>query len=521
MKRTILLFLMIVFILMFCQGQAVFAGAAKAAEEKPEDSVIRRFAVVVGANDGGKDRVKLRYAVSDAKAILDVLENLGGVSPDDSRLLIEPSREALFWAIDRLKDRIIRARITHRRVEAIFYYSGHSDEEHLLMGKEKISYREFRDAIDGIDTDVRIAILDSCASGAFTRLKGGKKKPPFLVDSAYDMKGYAVMTSSSSDESSQESDRLKGSFFTHFLNSGLRGAADMNGDGRITLSEAYQFAFNETLQQTEKTLSGPQHPNYDIRMSGTGDVIITDIRKSDTILRLGKDISGKLFIHDSSQVLVVELNKAAGRVIELGLDQGKYRIIIINDDSVYEHRVKLAMGKTVEVHFDQFNKSDKLDTVARGDLKYRERMRVFKKRGKKANFFFSYNQKFTRAQGKTAWLTGGQLGITFNKSLSLGIAGYSDSDLIPLLNNVSYGGLTLEYALPSRSFYNLKAGCLIGDGKEGLFGHRFFIFEPEFVVTLNITRLLNISSGISFRFTSTEDVSLSPLSWMLSIRLGK
>lgn len=520
MKKTAIRFLLIAMIFIFCLGQALLAGVARAEEEKSGEPVIRRFAVIVGANNGGKGRVKLRYAVSDAKAILGVLENLGGVSPDDARLLIEPSRDALFWEIDRLKDRIVRARKSHRRVEAIFYYSGHSDEGHFLLAKEKVSYREFRNAIDGIEADVRIAILDSCASGAFTRLKGGKKKPPFLVDSAYDMKGYAVMTSSSSDEASQESDRLKGSFFTHFLNSGLRGAADMSGDGRITLSEAYQFAFNETLLQTEKTLSGPQHPNYDIQMSGTGDVIITDIRKSDAILRLGKEISGKIFIHDKNQVLVVELNKASGRMIELGLDKGKYRIINISDGSVFEHRVKLPINETVEVHFSQFSKSDKLDTVARGDLKYRERMRVFKKRGKKMNFFLSYNQKFTRARGKTALMTGGRFGITFNKSLSLGVGGYINSSDFPL-GHPAYGGFTLEYALPSRGFFNMIAGFLIGRGEEELLNRHFFIFEPEFGVTINITRLLNVSTGISYRYTSIEDGVLSPFSWMFSIRLGK
>ena len=207
---------------------------------------------MVGANYGGAERVKLKYAVSDAKALIEVLESMGGVSPDDSRLLIDPKRDTLFWELKRLKERISRAKEKHPRVEVIFYYSGHSDEINILLGDEKVTYKEFRDSINSMEADVRIAILDSCASGAFTRLKGGKKKKPFLVDSAYDMKGYAVMTSSSSDEASQESERLKGSFFTHYLNSGLRGAADMSRDGRITLTEAYHFAFNETLAQTEK-----------------------------------------------------------------------------------------------------------------------------------------------------------------------------------------------------------------------------------------------------------------------------
>ena len=45
-------------------------------------------------------------------------------------------------------------------------------------------------------------------------------------------------------EAAQESDRICASYFTHYLVSGFRGAADLSGDGKVTLNEAYQFAFN-------------------------------------------------------------------------------------------------------------------------------------------------------------------------------------------------------------------------------------------------------------------------------------
>jgi hypothetical protein len=495
---------------------------AQSPDDSPadEEQMIRRFALIIGANDGGKERVKLQYAVSDAKTVIGILERMGGVSPDDSRLLIEPSRDTLFWEMKRLKERVGRAKESHHRVEAIFYYSGHSDEKNILLGKEKVSYQEFRNSINGMAADVRIAILDSCASGAFTRLKGGKKKAPFLLDKAYNMKGYAVMTSSSSNEASQESERLKGSFFTHYLTSGLRGAADMTRDGRITLNEAYQFAFNETLAQTEKTVSGPQHPNYNIQMAGTGDVVITDIRKSSSILTLGEGIYGRLFIHNKDQVLVVELNKPQGRTIELGLEKGKYRIINIVDGDIYETRVKLSEGKTVNLHADQFKKSDKIDTVARGDRDRKRRNRVYKKRHKKSNFFWAYNSKYTRAHGKTAMLVGTRFGMTFNKNLSLGIAGYANSSDITEAHP-AYGGVALEYAFPSRHFINLKISALVGAGEEELLNRSFFIFEPEVGITLNLTRLLNIGTGISYRFTSLDNSVLSRMSWSFSIRLGK
>jgi hypothetical protein len=336
------------------------------ADQSHKNIEIKRFAIVMGANNGGPDRIMLRYAVSDAVSLSKVLEDMGGVSASDSILLKDPDRDTFFSQMKKLNQKIYKARSEYRRVEVIFYYSGHSDEKHILIGKEKISYKEFRDAINRIEADIRIAILDSCASGAFTRLKGGKKRSPFLFDTAYNMKGFAFMTSSSSDEASQESDRLKGSFFTHYLISGMRGAADMTRDGRITLNEAYQYAFSETLSQTQKTMSGPQHPNYNIQMTGTGDVVMTDIRKSSSVLVIGKNISGRIFIHNQENVLVVEINKPFGRNIEIGLEQGKYRIINIREGKIYESTIPLPKGKSVELRIDQLKETDRIFTKARG-----------------------------------------------------------------------------------------------------------------------------------------------------------
>lgn len=344
-------------------------------------SGVRRFAVVIGANNGGKERVRLRYAVSDARTIRRILEELGGVTPEDVLLLQDPDVETVFSGIRGLQARMEDARARHRRIEVVFYYSGHSDETQLLLNEETILYETLRETINRMPADVRIAILDSCASGAFTRIKGGRKMPAFLLDEAYDMTGYAFLTSSSATEVSQESDLLRSSFFTHYLASGLRGAADLNGDGRVTLNEAYQFAFNETLAETTRTFHGPQHPNYDIEMSGTGDVILTDIRTATAVLVLAEDVSGRIFIHDPSGRLILEMTKPPGRRIVLALEADAYRIVRISGGRVFEAGITLKKGREETLSVRAFTPSKEKYTTPRGDraLRIREetRLRVF------------------------------------------------------------------------------------------------------------------------------------------------
>jgi uncharacterized caspase-like protein len=84
-------------------------------------------------------------------------------------------------------------------------------------------------------------------------------------------RGEALLTSSTSDELARESDALRGSFFTHHLVSGLRGAADQSKDGRVTLAEAYDYAYAKTVTQAE----GGQHPTFKYDLAGRGDVVLT------------------------------------------------------------------------------------------------------------------------------------------------------------------------------------------------------------------------------------------------------
>jgi len=308
---------------------------------------LQRFVLAAGANYGGADRPLLKYGVSDAERFARVLVELGGVAADRAIVLREPKLRDLLQALDQMSARVTEARRAAAgngggRVEVVVYYSGHADEKGLLLAEDRYSYRTLRDRLDQIPADVRIAVLDACASGAFTRRKGGRVRAPFLVDESASMRGYAFLTSNTETEAAQESDRIGASYFTHYLVSGLRGAADMSGDGKVTLNEAYQFAFNETVGGTVQTRGGAQHPSYDIDLSGSGDVVITDVRQTTATLVLGEELEGRFFIRNAAQQLVVELYKPAGRRTELGLEPGSYEIRV-------ERGRTLLVGKTVLV----------------------------------------------------------------------------------------------------------------------------------------------------------------------------
>jgi hypothetical protein len=325
---------------------AVATAAATASAQPLPAQTVRRLVLIAAANRGGEDRPVLKYALTDADRFSHVMESLGGVDPADALLLRQPRVGELDAALDGLKQRVAAARRSGRggRTELFFYYSGHADEKGLLLGNDRLSYLTLRERLQSIPADVRIAILDACASGAVTRPKGGRVRKPFTIDESSDMRGQAFLASSSADESAQESDRLGGSFFTHYLISGMRGAADFSGDGRVTLNEAYQFAFNETLSRTVGTKGGPQHPVYDITMSGTGDVIVTDLRQTTAGFVVAAPVEGRFYVLDDRKRLVLEFYKPAGRKVDIGLDPGVYDVRFEREPKALSGRLELREG---------------------------------------------------------------------------------------------------------------------------------------------------------------------------------
>lgn len=329
---------------------------------------VRRFALVVGANDGGGDRPVLRFANSDALAVGAVLRGFGGVSQTDLQTLEDPTPGELMEAIASMSDRIRRARRSGQHVQFVFYYSGHSDEQGLLLEGELVTYKELRRKVQAVPADVRIAVLDSCASGAFTRTKGGTKRAPFLVSPAAEVKGHAFLTSSSMDEAAQESDRVGGSFFTHYFTTGLRGAADVDGDRLITLSEAYQFAFDETLARTEATRGGAQHAAYDIQLAGSGDLVMTDLRETSAQLVLSEPIGGRIFVRNAEGQLVAELYKPPGSSpVGLALEPGRYQVSVDDGQLLFRAELSIQKGRRAVLERDDLVRVPLESTVQRGD----------------------------------------------------------------------------------------------------------------------------------------------------------
>ena len=343
-----------------------------------QETAFRRFGLFVGSNYGGVDRVTLQYATTDARGFSEVMYDLGGIERQDSFLLTNPNTGSLDRAFRKLRQTIREAGNSVRRTEFILYFSGHSDEWGLLLEGTRYSYSRLREQITTMGADVTIAILDSCSSGAFTRLKGGSRSSPFLLDESIQTSGYAFLTSSSENEAAQESDLIQASFFTHYLISALRGAADSTQDGQVSLNEAYSYAQIETLTRTTDTLAGPQHPSYDIKLTGSGDLVLTDLRETTAGIVIETTLAGRIFIKDmETGRLVVEVRKLQGIPMTLSLPPGNYEILLDEGTALRKTTVYLTTGRKSALADHHFSYYTREITRSRGDKEEPEEKRSF------------------------------------------------------------------------------------------------------------------------------------------------
>jgi hypothetical protein len=252
----------------------------------------------------------------------------------------------------------------------------------------------------------------------------------------------------------------------------------------------------------------------------TGSNSFAENEANSSLLRITAGVFGRIFIHNQENALVVDMNKIKGRVVELVLDAGDYRLINVRKRRILESRISISEGETVELGLKDFMEEErKVEDIPR-DTPGKYKPMVFKKRGNRLNFFGAYVSKFTRAYNDSALMSGIHFGITFNRSFSFGFAGYANMHDFPM-GHPTFWGLTLEYAWPSRSMFNLKTGILLGSGEECLLDRYFYILEPQVGITFNITRLFNVGLGVSYRYTSLKKSNLAPFSLCFSARLGK
>lgn len=290
-----------------------------------ETDVVLRLAVVVGANAAPPGRAPLRYAYDDAKAVADVLVQTGGFAKENIILLSEPQPQTVIESLERSLAKAANRRSGQSLL--LFYYSGHADPDALYPSGQALGVSRLRAIMKDTRADVRMGIIDACRGGGWTGSKGLVPAEPFDVDlPAYlASEGVVLISSSSGQQNAHESELLGGSFFTHHWNAALRGAADRNDDGGVTINEAFAYAREMTVRDTARFATEPQRPSYSMDLKGRDDLVISLLDRRRALLLL-QQTAGPLQLVDLRSGTVVLETKPGAHNLRLALPTGRYLV---------------------------------------------------------------------------------------------------------------------------------------------------------------------------------------------------
>lgn len=260
-------------------------------------SLADQVVISVGHNLGLADEEPLRFAERDAERMVAVFSNLGNTASERVYTLLAPTAVQVERAFSEAREQVAKLTQSGRPATLVFYYAGHGDQESLHLGATKLTLTRLFAFIDSVPATLRLAIIDSCRTSGNIRRRGVQVAPAFDIHAGRKTpRGTVVITSASPGEPAQESARLGGAIFTHYLQSGLRGAADRDADQQITVDEAYAFAYARTLSRTVGSLGTVQRPSFDVDLAGAGPVVLTQPRRATAVLVFPADADATYYV---------------------------------------------------------------------------------------------------------------------------------------------------------------------------------------------------------------------------------
>jgi hypothetical protein len=323
-------------------SMSVFLIGVAALAEEP-----RRIAVIVGANRGALGRESLRYSYRDAHDVAQVLVQTGQFAPADVHVLDDPEPDAVIALLDL---HLAALAATTGESLLLFYYSGHADAGALYPAGKPLPFGSLRARLDNRAATVRLGIIDACSGGGWTGAKGLHAAPPFAVDVPLELsgEGSVLIASSSGVEKAHESERLLGSFFTHHLVAGLRGAADPRGDGVVTVGDAFAYAKERTIRDTAAVSTEPQHPSFFMNLRGRADLPLARVDSSPTVVELQEKEGPLQVIHLGTGVVLLEI-PAGQRTIKLSVPPGHYLVRRRTENGTWTGEIGVESGRTIIV----------------------------------------------------------------------------------------------------------------------------------------------------------------------------
>ena len=272
---------------------------------------MAKVALLIGVSEYQKGLKALPAAVNDVEAMRRVLVNpeMGGFADSDITVLKNSQTQEIRNAIyklfaNRQKDDLL-----------LFYFSGHGikDDRGQLYFSSCETYKEYgelvapsaiaatylHERINRSRSQRQVIILDCCFSGAIAQGMTVKDDGNVDLQAKLGGKGRAILTSSTSTQYSFEQENSELSIYTKYFVEGIEtGAADKDGDGRISVDELHGYARSK-VQEAAPAMTPKFYP-----VEEGHKILLAKSPQNDPKLKYRKEVEN-ILLEDEGEIFYI------------------------------------------------------------------------------------------------------------------------------------------------------------------------------------------------------------------------
>jgi len=295
------------------------------------------FALIIGVNRSvDRSLPVLRYAADDAARFFDLFRLLGArtyllsdLDANTRRLHPQAAAEAqlprsahLDLAVSSLARDLGVARMRGLRSALFVVCAGHGGKRngqgHIGLQDERLTAGRVESIIAKLGADRTHLIVDACKSEFLARARGpgGQRRPvegfsgighSKLVESV----GLLLLTSPTRE--THEWEGFQAGVFSHIVRSGLYGAADADGDGRVSYQEIAAF-----VHRANAAIPNERFRSSVYARPPPGSTLLLDLRRT---LRRAINVEpahhGRYLLEDTRGVRLADFHSGSGQRVRL------------------------------------------------------------------------------------------------------------------------------------------------------------------------------------------------------------
>lgn len=214
----------------------------------------RTYVLVTGVSNYQGTNNDLQQSTKDAKAFYDLM-----IKHTNDVTILTSKNATRQNVLNKLK-KITKAAKNGDCI--MLFYSGHGAPGYICLYDEFLAYSDIVTTMKKSKASQKVLIVDACHAGTVNT--------DISQHNFTEKDGIICMMSSRPEEYSMENSVLGSGYFTQGLLKAFRGKGDANRDKRITVIEAFKYAYSDVVKRSMQR----QHPQLIAPKSAHNNILI-------------------------------------------------------------------------------------------------------------------------------------------------------------------------------------------------------------------------------------------------------